>query len=91
MSKKATKVDVSAGVHTQAPTYSMQPEGDGSDKSGRLPHGMLLGLKRWNTPTIYNGLERITAADWTDGWTQPFNLEETVRQQHLSPLTLAFI
>jgi len=39
-----------------------------------LPHGELLRLKRWNTPTIYNGWEQITrhnsAAD-------AFNLEET--------------
>ena len=39
-----------------------------------LPHGDLLELKRWNTPTIYNGWEQITrhnaAAD-------AFNLEET--------------
>jgi 4-hydroxy-4-methyl-2-oxoglutarate aldolase len=38
-----------------------------------LPHGELLRLKRWNTPTIYNGWEQITrhnsAAD-------AFNLEE---------------
>jgi len=39
-----------------------------------LPHSDLLQLKRWNTPTIYNGWEQITkrnpAAD-------AFNLEET--------------
>lgn len=42
--------------------------------SKRLSHGELLRLKRWNTPTIYNGWEQITrhnpAAD-------AFNLEET--------------
>lgn len=40
----------------------------------RLSHSDLLNLKRWNTPTIYNGWEQITgrnpAAD-------AFNLEET--------------
>lgn len=39
-----------------------------------LPHSELLQLKRWNTPTIYNGWEQVTkrgpAAD-------AFNLEET--------------
>ena len=25
-----------------------------------LSHGILLELKRWNTPTIYNGWEQIT-------------------------------
>ncbi|SVA97401.1 uncharacterized protein METZ01_LOCUS150255, partial [marine metagenome] len=25
-----------------------------------LPHEVLLQLKRWNTPTIYNGWEQIT-------------------------------
>jgi regulator of RNase E activity RraA len=40
----------------------------------RLSHGELLQLKRWNTPTIYNGWEQVTRGDasW-DG----FNLEET--------------
>ncbi len=40
-----------------------------------LPHSELLELKRWNTPTIYNGWEQITKCDAAaDG----FNLEETV-------------
>jgi regulator of RNase E activity RraA len=38
----------------------------------RLPHSELLQLKRWNTPTIYNGWEQITRCDpASDG----FNLE----------------
>lgn len=39
-----------------------------------LPHADLLKLKRWNTPTIYNGWEAITSHDRTRGW---FNREET--------------
>lgn len=39
-----------------------------------LPHSALLELKRWNTPTIYNGWEQITRHDPT---TDAFNLEET--------------
>ncbi len=39
-----------------------------------LPHSELLKLKRWNTPTIYNGWEQITKHDRTGGH---FNLEET--------------
>ncbi|MDR1283359.1 MAG: RraA family protein [Opitutaceae bacterium] len=40
----------------------------------RLSHSELLQLKRWNTPTIYNGWEQITSANIAaDG----FNLEET--------------
>jgi regulator of RNase E activity RraA len=40
-----------------------------------LAHADLLELKRWNTPTIYNGWEQITRSDpGRDG----FNLEETV-------------
>ncbi|TBL75999.1 RraA family protein [Paenibacillus thalictri] len=39
----------------------------------RLPHSELLQLKRWNTPTIYNGWEIITKHDRTTG----FNMEET--------------
>ncbi len=40
-----------------------------------LKHADLLELKRWNTPTIYNGWEQITGSDaGRDG----FNLEETI-------------
>jgi len=38
-----------------------------------LPHGELLRLKRWNTPTIYNGWEQITQHDAA---ADAFNLEE---------------
>jgi len=39
-----------------------------------LSHSDLLQLKRWNTPTIYNGWEQITHRDFcADG----FNVEET--------------
>ena len=47
-----------------------------TDRPGapRLGYAELLQLKRWNTPTIYNGWEQITRHDATsDG----FNLEET--------------
>jgi len=40
----------------------------------RLPYSELLKLKRWNTPTIYNGWEQITKNNITKG---SFNLEET--------------
>ncbi|HEV8573316.1 MAG TPA: RraA family protein [Dehalococcoidia bacterium] len=40
----------------------------------QLTHGELLELKRWNTPTIYNGWEQITRRDRTR---DAFNLEET--------------
>jgi 4-hydroxy-4-methyl-2-oxoglutarate aldolase len=39
-----------------------------------LNYSELLQLKRWNTPTIYNGWEAITRHDRTRGW---FNMEET--------------
>ncbi len=39
-----------------------------------LPHTDLLQLKRWNTPTIYNGWEQITKRDHTR---EGINLEET--------------
>jgi hypothetical protein len=40
-----------------------------------MDHGKLLKLKRWNTPTIYNGWEQITRRNHArDG----FNLEETL-------------
>ncbi len=40
----------------------------------RLPYSELLQLKRWNTPTIYNGWEQITKHDAAKGC---FNLDET--------------
>ena len=40
----------------------------------RLNHAELLQLKRWNTPTIYNGWEQITQHDIAS---ECFNLEET--------------
>ncbi len=42
--------------------------------SPRLTHAELLQLKRWNTPTIYNGWEQITKHDAS---AVGFNLEET--------------
>ena len=39
-----------------------------------LSHSDLLQLKRWNTPTIYNGWEQITERDCA---ADAFNLEET--------------
>ncbi|MCG6186346.1 RraA family protein [Maribellus maritimus] len=39
-----------------------------------IPHSELLKLKRWNTPTIYNGWEQITKSD---AGKEGFNLEET--------------
>ena len=42
--------------------------------SARLPHADLLQLKRWNTPTIYNGWEQITRHDAS---AEGFNREET--------------
>lgn len=39
-----------------------------------LPHPDLLKLRRWNTPTIYNGWEQITKHDIAN---EAFNLEET--------------
>lgn len=43
------------------------------DKKG-LTHAELLRLKRWNTPTLYNGWEQITNHDITK---DVFNTEET--------------
>ncbi len=39
-----------------------------------ISHSEILQLKRWNTPTIYNGWEQITKADVA---ADAFNLEET--------------
>jgi 4-hydroxy-4-methyl-2-oxoglutarate aldolase len=45
-----------------------------NDPQPRLTHGELLQLKRWNTPTIYNGWEQITQSDAAR---DAFNIEET--------------
>ncbi len=45
-----------------------------NDTPARLSHADLLQLKRWNTPTIYNGWEQITKHDPA---ADAFNLEET--------------
>lgn len=42
-------------------------------KRMQLPHGVLLQLKRWNTPAVYNGWEQITRRDRTK---ECFNIEE---------------
>lgn len=41
----------------------------------RLPHSDLLELRRWNTPTIYNGWEQVTRHDIA---VEGFNPEEAV-------------
>ena len=52
---------------------SMKRHNPRQEPAPRLSHGDLLQLKRWNTPTIYNGWEQITKHDTAaDG----FNLEE---------------
>ena len=45
-----------------------------TDRERVLSHADLLELKRWNTPTIYNGWEQITQHD---NAADSFNLEET--------------
>src|SRR5215471_20393696 len=44
------------------------------DTKTKLSHAELLQLKRWNTPTIYNGWEQITRRN---PGADCFNLEET--------------
>src|SRR5207244_498103 len=45
-----------------------------SDPKYPLAHAQLLQLKRWNTPTVYNGWEQITGRNPAKDC---FNLEET--------------
>jgi 4-hydroxy-4-methyl-2-oxoglutarate aldolase len=47
---------------------------DQQNDSTRLSHADLLELKRWNTPTIYNGWEQITAHNASS---EGFNTDET--------------
>jgi regulator of RNase E activity RraA len=49
-----------------------------------LPHAALLELKRWNTPTIYNGWEQITSHNAA---ADAFNREETRDfMPHMGPM-----
>ena len=49
-----------------------------------LPIDVLLKLKRWNTPTIYNGWEQITRRDHSK---EGINLEETRDfMPHMGPM-----
>jgi 4-hydroxy-4-methyl-2-oxoglutarate aldolase len=43
-------------------------------RKSRLSYGTILELRRWSTPSVYNGWEAITACDRTRGH---FNLEHT--------------
>jgi regulator of RNase E activity RraA len=52
----------------------MEPEMETRKAPARLSHEALLELKRWNTPSVYNGWEAITKRDRARGH---FNLEET--------------
>jgi 4-hydroxy-4-methyl-2-oxoglutarate aldolase len=52
----------------------IMPDSDPSKSVRNLPLSDLLQLKRWNTPTIYNGWEQITKRS---ACADAFNLEET--------------
>jgi len=52
----------------------MIPKTIPSPTTERLTHAALLRLKRWNTPTVYNGWEQITRSDASK---EAFNKEET--------------
>jgi len=55
-----------------------------AELQGRLTHGELLQLKRWNTPTVCNGWEQITKHDPAR---EGFNLEETRDfMPHMGPM-----
>lgn len=43
-----------------------------------IPLAEVLQLKRWNTPTVYNGWEQITKIDLTNGNDHPVNIEPTI-------------
>ena len=66
----------SAGRKTKNAARVCDPKSAGGHSAGSpaLTHSQILQLKRWNTPTIYNGWEQITKRNpAVDG----FNLEET--------------
>merc|ERR1719352_2235311 len=46
-------------------------------ESKEIPLSEMIQMKRWNTPTIYNGWEQVTKQDLTDGHSHPVNKEPT--------------
>jgi hypothetical protein len=56
------------------PVRNQEQAVQGFDRRPRLPIGTLLKLKRWNTPTVYNGWEQITQHNVGE---DAFNVEET--------------
>lgn len=57
---------------------------DSEQNSGKLKHADLLELKRWNTPTIYNGWEQITKRESAK---ECFNLESCQDfMPHMGPM-----
>jgi 4-hydroxy-4-methyl-2-oxoglutarate aldolase len=55
-----------------------------NEQRGTLTTGDMLELRRWNTPTIYNGWEQITQEDSAH---DAFNLEECVDfMPHMGPM-----
>jgi len=60
--------------HTQLNGSGRHAEDGARDASAPLSIREMLELKRWNTPTIYNGWEQITHYDASK---EGFNLEET--------------
>jgi len=62
----------------------MRNEPQAASGAQPLTHSELLRLQRWNTPTIYNGWEQITAHDAT---ADAFNIEETRDfMPHMGPM-----
>jgi regulator of RNase E activity RraA len=62
----------------------MNPDASVPSRGPRLSHGQLLQLKRWNTPTIYNGWEQITRHDPSR---DAFNLEDVCDfMPHMGPM-----
>jgi hypothetical protein len=55
------------------PGFDKEPKSMQGKQSPQLSHAELLQLKRWNTPSVYNGWEAITKHDRRTHW----NLEET--------------
>src|SRR3989454_7871130 len=58
----------------KSPSSNLPPPQPDTSARRPLAHPELLQLKRWNTPTIYNGWEQITRHDRTS---HAINLEET--------------
>lgn len=77
MSRENESISQPSAKRARINDDKIEKDAELSGHSPPLTLSELHRLARWNTPTIYNGWEQVTKTNLTDGFQQPFNLEET--------------